>query len=132
MEIRIELKATGRGRTAAYLAGEHLGTWSEPMCAAARLILKRGAASPSDTLIGCRDGRPAISGGVGWFAARTVIENAKTGPKFARWRPLPSEMLAGCILVASGSTNWVGALSDTRYEDTAVPDATVGREIAAV
>jgi hypothetical protein len=130
MEIRVELKGVGRGRTAAYFKGEHLGTWSDPIWAVARLLLARGEGSASDMLVGCRDGRPVISGGLGWFAARTVIENAKTGPKFAKWHPMPTEGFDARTTVASKSTSRIAALSDTAHEETAVHDATLPREIA--
>lgn len=59
-----------------------------PTCAAARVLQNLGAA-PNDRLEMYREGRerPDLFGPIGWFAARTVVENERTGPVFAKYRP---------------------------------------------
>jgi hypothetical protein len=53
----------------------------------ARTLLAEGRATREDVLVFMRDGKPAISSTVGWWADHTVIENSDTGPIFAKYRP---------------------------------------------
>lgn len=57
-------------------------------CDLARKLLAEGA-DRSDRLQMLRDGKPVLTGGVGWFAERTIRENAKEGPRYVKWRPFP-------------------------------------------
>jgi hypothetical protein len=69
---------------------EHRFEFSEGApCSLARKLIAEGKADRSDRLMMLRDGKPALSGNVGWFADRTLIENAKVGPLYAKWRPFP-------------------------------------------
>ena len=69
---------------------EHRFSFSDGApCKLARKLLREGKAHRIDRLIMLHDGKPALSGAVGWFADRTLIENAKSGPRYARWRPFP-------------------------------------------
>lgn len=68
---------------------EHRIETREPLCDLARKLIAEGKADRSDRLVMLRDGKPALNGNVGWFADRTIRENAKEGPRYAKWRPFP-------------------------------------------
>jgi hypothetical protein len=55
----------------------------------ARKLIAEGKADRSDRLMMLRDSKPILSGGVGWFADRTIREDAKVGPVYVKWRPFP-------------------------------------------
>jgi HNH endonuclease len=38
-------------------------------------------------LVTTRNGRPAMTGSIGWLAERTVEENEKVSPRWIKWRP---------------------------------------------
>jgi hypothetical protein len=79
MEHRIEIAATYRG--------ERIGEFRGPECDAARWLLVNGLASRDDTLVSCRNGRPALTGSVGRLADSTVEENEKVSPRWRKFRP---------------------------------------------
>lgn len=54
----------------------------------ARRLLAEGA-DRRDKLQMLRGGKPVLIGGVGWFADRTIREDAKVGPCYVKWRPFP-------------------------------------------
>jgi hypothetical protein len=60
---------------------------ASPSCDAARWLLANGKAARSDVLVICHAGRPAMRGNVGWLADRSVTENDKVSPRWAKWRP---------------------------------------------
>jgi hypothetical protein len=69
---------------------EHQFEFSEGgLCNLARKLIVEGKADRSDRLMMLRDGKPALSGGVGWFADRRLQETAKVGPRYAKWTPFP-------------------------------------------
>lgn len=69
---------------------EHRIEFSEGApCDLARKLIAAGKAHRIDRLVMLRDGKPVLSGVVGWFADRMLIENAKTGPRYRRWEPFP-------------------------------------------
>jgi hypothetical protein len=86
MEHRIEIAAVKLKYAVTY-RGEKIGEWRVPECDSARWLLANGKAARDDTLISCRNGRPAMTGSAGWFADQTVLENEKEGPRFVKWRP---------------------------------------------
>ena len=86
MQHRIEIAAVKHKYAASYL-GERIGEWRVPECDAARWLLANGKAASDDTLVSCRNGRPALTGSVGWLADKTVLEGEKDSPRFAKWRP---------------------------------------------
>jgi hypothetical protein len=86
LEHRIEITAVKHKYAAAY-QGERIGEFRVPECDAARWLLANGRATRDDRLIVCRNGRPAMRGSIGWLAARTVIENEKESPRWAKYRP---------------------------------------------
>jgi hypothetical protein len=53
------------------------------MGAEARKLLANGA-HPDDTLAAYRGEMRCLTGRVGWFAKRRILE---TGPRYARWMP---------------------------------------------
>jgi len=67
--------------------GELIGEWRVPSCDAARWLLANGKANREDKLTICREGRPALSGSVGWLAGHTVEENDKVSPRWIKYRP---------------------------------------------
>jgi hypothetical protein len=89
---------TGHGRYLVSHQGEIIGTFRTPVCEAARYLLDHGLATREDRLVMCRaenlpstgeqsEGVPVLSGSVGWFADRTVEENDKVSPRWAKHRP---------------------------------------------
>jgi hypothetical protein len=83
---RIEI-APVKHKYAATYRGERIGEFRVPECDAARWLLANGHAARDDTLTICRNGRPALSGSVGWFADSTVEENEKVSPRWRKFRP---------------------------------------------
>ena len=80
---------TGHGRYLVSFRGKLIGTFRTPACEAARYLLDHGLATREDRLVMCREGGvPALSSSVGWFADRTVEENDKVSPRWAKHRPL--------------------------------------------
>lgn len=67
-----------------------------PACAAARVLKDLGAA-PSDRLEMFRDGRdrPDLAGPIGWFAEHAVIETARQGPTYAKYRAFDRDRITG-------------------------------------
>ena len=74
-----------------FYEGNKIGVWRVPSCDAARWLLEHGAAR-SDRLRTYRGDMPCMSGSVGWFADRTVNENAT--PRWVRWRSRPEGLNA--------------------------------------
>lgn len=69
---------------------EHRFEFSEGApCDLARKLIAEGKAHRIDRLVMLHDGKPVLRGGVGWFADRMILENAKEGPRYTRWRPFP-------------------------------------------
>ena len=66
-----------------------------PPCELARRLIAEGRADRNDRLVMLRDGKPALRGGVGWFADRTISEGAKWGPLYVRWKPFPGAAVYG-------------------------------------
>ena len=94
MEHRIDITRVTHGAYGVDYQGERIGQWRVPSCDAARWLIAHGKAERLDTLIMARDGVPAMRGGVGWLADRTVTENDKVSPRWSKWRPfvaLPSD-----------------------------------------
>ena len=86
MDHRIDI-TPAKLRYAAVYQGEKIGEFRVPECDAARWLLAEGKAAPDDRLTTYRDGRPALSGSVGWLAAHTVEENEKVSPRWRKFRP---------------------------------------------
>ena len=82
----IEITLSSRKYVMAY-HGDSIGDFKSPETEAARWLLANGHAAYDDTLTICRNGSPAMSGSICWLAGRTVIENEKESPRFAKWRP---------------------------------------------
>jgi hypothetical protein len=69
-----------------------IGTWRVPECSAARRLLELGHAERGDRLHVYRADKLCMTGGIGWLADRTVVEDNDTGtPRFVKWRPLPPQ-----------------------------------------
>ena len=72
-----------------------IGEWRVPECDAARWLRDNRGAHDSDILIthrpaedgSTRGGLPCLRGSIGWFAERTVEENEKVSPRWAKHRP---------------------------------------------
>jgi hypothetical protein len=86
MNHRIEITLSARKYAATY-RGEHIGDFKSPETEAARWLLANGHAASDDTLTICRNGSPAMIGGVGWLADHTVEENEKVSPRWRKFRP---------------------------------------------
>jgi hypothetical protein len=73
--------------------GEEIGRWVDPICTAARWLVDHDRATREDRLVIFRlleTGRVrALTGKVGWYAARRIEETAKVGPRYVLWRPFP-------------------------------------------
>jgi hypothetical protein len=113
MQHRIDITRVTHSAHGVTYQGEHIGQWRVPSCEAARWLLAHGKAQRSDLLIMTLDGAPAMRGGIGWLADRTVTENDKIGPRWSKWRPfagLPSEGAPWCaVSVAGGQVAEKGA-----------------------
>src|SRR5271170_2065413 len=83
MNHRIEITLSARKYATTY-HGEHIGDFKSPETEAARYLLAHGLAVRDDALTICRNGRPAMIGGVDWLA---VEENEKVSPRWRRFRP---------------------------------------------
>jgi hypothetical protein len=64
-----------------------IGEWRVPECDAARWLRDNRGALDSDILITTRGGLPCLRGSIGWFAERTIEENEKVSPRWAKHRP---------------------------------------------
>ena len=82
----IEITPSARKYATTY-HGEHIGDFKSPETEAARWLKANRGAANSDRLVICRNGRPALSGSVGWFADSTVEENEKVSPRWRKFRP---------------------------------------------
>ena len=70
---------------------EHRFEFSEGApCDLARKLIAEGKADRNDRLVMLRGGKPALRGGVGWFADRRLKETATVGPRYVKWRPFPA------------------------------------------
>jgi hypothetical protein len=77
----------GHGSYYASHEGQRIGEWRVPECDAARWLKANRGAADSDILITTRAGKPSMRGPIGWLAARTVEENKKVSPRWAKHRP---------------------------------------------
>lgn len=68
-------------------------TGKESVGRIARRLLAEGKAKRSDKIQMLRDGKPALAGGVGWFADRRIKETATEGPHYVKWTPFPAAAL---------------------------------------
>jgi hypothetical protein len=113
MQHRINITRVTHSAHAVDYEGKRIGQWRVPSCEAARWLLAHGKAERADTLIMEHDGVPALRGGIGWLADRTVTENDKIGPRWGKWRPfagLPSDRPAPvCGSPAGGQADQGGA-----------------------
>ena len=85
-------------------------TWRGPNCegSAARHLLADGL--PPDTrLVFCRDGKPALRGGIVTFAARAWA-GAEQDPAFRTWRPHPLQNALQAL--AAAPENGVAAIGE--------------------
>jgi hypothetical protein len=92
-------------------------TWRGPNCEsnAARQLLADGLA-PDTRLVFCRDGKPALRGGIVTFAGRMWAGEA-SDPGFRAWRPHPHGNAPGALAGApeNGASGAVG--SDPATDD---------------
>ena len=86
MNYCIEITLSARKYATTY-DGEHLGDFKQPETEAARWLKANRGAANSDRLVIRRGDSPAMSGGVGWLADRTVEENEKVSPRWRKFRP---------------------------------------------
>jgi hypothetical protein len=105
LQHRINITRVTHSAHAVDYEGERIGQWRVPSCEAARWLLAHGKAERADTLLMAHDGAPALRGGIGWLADRTVAENDKIGPRWSKWQPfagLPSEGAPRCAVSVAG------------------------------
>jgi hypothetical protein len=70
--------------------GAEIGVWKDPECSAARYLVDNSLAARDDVLKTYRGDTPSMSGSIGWFADRRVVEDGRDGtPRFVKWRPNP-------------------------------------------
>jgi hypothetical protein len=75
-------------------AGELIGESDVPLCDAARILLNRGIAKPTDKISTSRDGiTPQLTASVKWAAEHTVQETETHGPVFVKWRPFDPSLI---------------------------------------
>jgi hypothetical protein len=90
-------KWIAQGRYFASYLGARIGEFRVPESDFARWLLGHGHAAPDDKLVMCWNGRPALTGSVGWLADHTVEENVKVGARWAKFQPFdlkPSDALS--------------------------------------
>lgn len=66
--------------------GELIGGSRQPLFAAARYLLARSLAEPSDLIQTFRNGVPCMAATVGRAADRSVLETASAGPRIVKFR----------------------------------------------
>ena len=81
-----------------------IGVWRYPEHAAARWLLANGKAERTDTLRTIHDGMPAMRGGVGWFADRTVAEGEET-PRWIKHVPMSEASKAAARLLTGTASD---------------------------
>jgi hypothetical protein len=93
METNLTIRSAGkfgnRGeRLEVLLGNEIIAAGTSPEFAACRVLKDRGATGKA---IFWRAGKAHadFTIGIEWGAGRCVVENAKTGPRFAKWAPNP-------------------------------------------
>ena len=93
IEIRHARRQTGgnwvgHGSYFVSYLGEPMGEMRIPTCEGARWLLANGHATEGDTIVMCREGRPALSGNIGVLSKLTVIENETTSPTWVKHQPM--------------------------------------------
>jgi hypothetical protein len=68
-----------------------IGESRQPLYDAARWLLGQGLALPSDLIGTYRDGTLCLRSTVGRAAKLTIVEDSRTGPRLAAYRPLSAE-----------------------------------------
>ncbi|CAJ0892730.1 hypothetical protein AMST5_04244 [freshwater sediment metagenome] len=85
----------GHGKAFMLYEGQVIGESKEPAFDAARWLLKRGLALPSDRLTTYRDGTPCVFTTVGRAATLSVRDNARCGVTLCAYRePSPETLKA--------------------------------------
>jgi hypothetical protein len=84
---RIDITPARQGRYFASYLGERIAKFRVPESESARWLIASGYAAPDDKLVMCWNGRRALTDSVGWLADRTVQENEKVGPRWAKFQP---------------------------------------------
>ena len=79
-------KGAGHGKARMFHEGELIGESRQPAFDAARYLLAKGLALPSDKLATYRDGKPCLFTTVGRAAKLAVRETGKSGPQIAAYR----------------------------------------------
>lgn len=93
---RIDLRkgqGAGHGKARMFHEGELIGESRQPAFDAARYLLAKGLALPSDMLTTYRDGKPCLFTTVGRAAKLSVRETGKSGPRIIAYRD-PGEKIA--------------------------------------
>jgi hypothetical protein len=102
MEHRIQLKSAKRrnkrgdgwigiGKAFVYYNNELINETDDEMCDTARWLLNNGYATREDTLVSYRDDQQCLTGNIGWFADRRILETREQGPYFTMWTPLTED-----------------------------------------
>lgn len=81
----------GHGKAFMLYEGQVIGESKEPAFDAARWLLKRGLALPSDRLTTYRNGMPCVFTTVGRSAALTLEERTNGGLKIRAYREFPAD-----------------------------------------
>lgn len=121
--ITITTSPLGRGRFRASIEGRYLCDSVSPFLSAARILQREGV--PDETPIQSRDeasGVISLTSTVGAASRLTVLENAKDGPRFAPYRPFPSESLASLSGGEQGRQRATEATSGAPKRETASGD----------
>jgi len=79
-------EGSGHGKDRMTYEGEFIGESREPAFAAARYLLAKDLALPSDRLTTYRNGKPCIFTTVGRAARLTIKETGKSGPRIVAYR----------------------------------------------
>ena len=79
-------KGAGHGNAHMFHEGELIGESRQPAFDAARYLLAKGLALPSDMLTTYRDGKPCLFTTVGRAAKLTIRETGKSGPRIVAYQ----------------------------------------------
>ncbi len=95
-------EGAGHGKARMFHEGELIGESRQPAFDAARYLLAKGLALPSDMLTTYRDGKPCLYTTVGRAAKLAIRETGKSGPRIAAYRD-PGEKIAALRIKDCGN-----------------------------
>ncbi len=87
-------EGVGHGKARMFHEGEFIGESRQPAFDAARHLLAKGLALPSDMLTTYRDGKPCLFTTVGRAAKLAIRETGKSGPRIVAYQDQGQKIVA--------------------------------------